>query len=183
MYLVGSMTVATGLLLWMEHLVAPPGALEVRPRMDGVLKALKTDRPVSPGTWNDIVISYREGMIGNPTVPLASTEQLLPYHFVINSDGSVDGLRAWQKQNDGVTRSALRDRSIHVCFAGQAESNAVSPEQWNVLVSLVRQLRYRCELPSEAVRLDPQSDPKLRPDIPHQAYQLQQMLLSADIID
>lgn len=184
MYLVASMTVATGLLLWMEHLVAPSGVeTAVLPRVEPLLGALATKEPIKPGTWDDIVISYREGFTGNPSVALAASEQFLPYHFVIAPNGSVDGMPAWKKQEDGMGRVSMGTRSIHVCFAGHPGSNAVSPEQWNALVGLVRQLRHRCQLPQQSVRLDPQSDPKLRPDISHQAYQLWQMLMAAGIID
>jgi hypothetical protein len=184
MYLVVSMTAATALLLWMEHLVAPPGTAEaVPPRLEPLLTALKTEEPIQSGTWNDIVISYREGFTGKPSVPLASSEQFLPYHFVIGPGGSVDGMPAWKTQKDGYGRLPTGTRSIHVCFAGQPDSNAVSPEQWNSLLGLLRQLRHRCDLPQDAIRLDPQSDPRLRPDISRQAYQLRQMLLAANVID
>jgi len=183
MYLVASMTVATGLLLWMEHLVAPPGIGRAPREGAGPLgEALRTLRPIEPGSWGEIVISYRDRAASDPSVALAAGRSS-PYHFVVEPTGRIRALPTWREQepDDG---NAERDvRAIRICYAGQPGSDGVSAEQWDALIGLLRQLRLRCQLPAKAVQLDPQSDPQFRPNISHQAHCLRQMLLDADVID
>jgi hypothetical protein len=184
MYLVASMTVATGLLLWLEHLVAPPGGNDGAYQAVGpAAMALRADRPIEPGSWQEIMISYRARVANDKTVALIATGRQSPYHFVVQPGGEIRSLPRWQEQDAGPGSGELGSRAIRICLAGQPDSNDVSPEQWDALVSLLRQLRQRCQLPAKAVRLDPQSDPHYRPNIPNQAYRLRQMLLAADIID
>lgn len=184
MYLVASMTVATGLLLWMEHLVAPEGLQRDGIQTIGpVATALETARPIEPGNWDEIVISYRDRVPGDPAVALAVPGRPYPYHFVIQPTGKIHTLPTWQDQRFDAVAATAEPRAIHVCLSGQPGQSEISPEQWDALVSMLRQLRVRCQLPTKAVRLDPQSDPQYRSDVSQQAYRLRQMLLAADIID
>jgi hypothetical protein len=183
-YLVASMTVATGLLLWMEHLAIPLEARKGDAAGGGRLaKVLQTTPSVQMAKWDDIVISYRERLPLTAGITLAAQTQQLPYHFVVDAEGHVRTLPAWHEQKPEVSGTEVISRSIHVCLAGQTGASAVPADQWDSLVGLVRQLRLQCQLTAKAVRLDPQSDPQVRPSIPNQAHRLRQMLLAADIID
>ncbi len=184
MYLVVSMTAATGLLLWMEHLVAPPDAAELSPPAAGpAAEAVQIVQDIQPGTWDEVVISYRERVTSIAALSLAATGQRSPYHFVVDREGRVKGMSAWQDQERDEARTGVGARAIRVCLTGGDEGQGVSAEQWDALMSLLRQLRVRCYLPTKAVRLDPQLDPQFRPDASNPASRLRQMLLAADIID
>jgi hypothetical protein len=182
MYLVASMTVATALLLWMEHLVVPEGTYVDSVQAVGpVATALETEEPIEPGDWDEIVISYRDRVPGDPAVALAVPGRPYPYHFVIQPTGEIHTLPKWQGHtSDG---GVVEPRAINICLSGRPGLNGISAEQWDALVSMLRQLRARCQLPAKAVRLDPQSDPQYRADVSPQAVRLRQMLLAADIID
>ncbi len=184
-YLVASMTVATGLLLWMEHLVVPGDALKTNPAATGVVAAaLRTTQSVPPGKWDEIVISYRDRLPSASGLALAApNQQPLPYHFIVDPEGKIRTLPAWQEQKAEVSGTEVVSRAIHICLAGQSGVSTVPADQWDTLVSLVRQLRTQCQLSAKAVRLDPQSDPQVRPNVSNQAYRLHQMLLAADLID
>jgi hypothetical protein len=183
-YLVASMTVATALLLWIEHVVVPVDPHRGGPTMSKpVADALRTNRPIQPGTWDEIVISYRDRVPTASAVALASPSQPLPYHFVIDASGQIRSLPTWQEQQPGVSGTDVVSRAVHICLAGQSDLTAVPADQWDSLVSLIRQVRAKCNLPAKAVRLDPQSDVQVRPNLSQQAQRLRQMLLAADIID
>lgn len=183
MYLVVSMTAVTGLLLWMEHLVAPPGSAEaVSQWTDHIAEALRTDRPIEPGSWGEIVISYRDRVPGDPRVALIVPGRPFPYHFVIQPTGEIHTLPNWQAQ-EASSDGNLGTKAIHVCLSGQPGVDGVSAEQWDALMGMLRQLRARCRMSEKAVRLDPQSDPQYRSNLSQQAYRLRQMLLAADVID
>ncbi len=182
MYLVASMSVATALLLWMEHLVAPPG--EAMPVVDDgtdLVDAVASGA-IDPARWDEIVISYRDRVPGDPAVALAVPGRPLPYHFVIQPNGKVHTLPTWGEQNGGQSAD-LSSRAIRVCLAGRPDSDSIGPEQWDALMGMIRQLRVHCQLPTKSVRLDPQSDPHYRPNMSNQAHRLRQMLLAADVID
>jgi len=184
LYLVASMTVATGLLLWMEYLVAPPGVRQpARPTNAAVTEALHTREPVQPGNWDEIVVSYRDRVASDPMVALAATGRPSPHHLVVEPTGRIHSLSAWKDQQANKSGGEAASRTIRVCLAGRPDAEAISAEQWDTLVSLLRQLRLRCQLPTKSVRLDPQSDPQFRPNISPQAHRLHQMLLAARIID
>jgi len=184
MYLVASMTAATALLLLMEHWVAPPGSRDTPPDSLGpVAQAVNTHQTDRLENWDEIVISYRDRMARISSVALAATGQRLPYHFVIEPDGQIFALSAWREQEPDVSGGGVVTRAIRVCLAGEPDAGAVSADQWNVLVNLLRQVRSHCGLSAKAIRLDPQSDSQFRPDVSPQAECLRKMLLAADIID
>ncbi len=185
MYLTISMTAATGLLLWMEHLVIPPNT---QPGQTTILNPLsevvRTAKTIQPGAWEEIVISYRDRLPSvAAAVAMAAPTQRLPYHFVIDAEGQINPLSAWQEQKADVSGTEVVTRAIHVCLAGQGEGGGVPAEQWDALIGLLRQLRTQCQLPTNAVRLDPQSDPEIRPNVPPPAHRLRQMLLEAQVIN
>jgi len=183
-YLVTSMTVATALLLWVEHLVVPPDAQRAgAPVSKPIAEALHTNQTVQPGKWEEIVISYRERLPTSSAVALAAPSQQLPFHFIVTPSGQIRALPAWRDQQPGVSGTEPVSQTVHICVAGQADSTTLPAEQWDALVSLIRQLRAKCRLPARVVRLDPQSDAQVRPNVPPQAQRLRQMLLAADIID
>jgi hypothetical protein len=184
MYLVVSMTAATTLLLLMEHWVAPPGMRDLPLESLGpVAQAVNDHQTDRLENWDEIVISYRDRMAKISPVALAATGQRLPYHFVIEPNGEVFALPAWRDQEPDVSGGGVVTRAVRVCLAGEPDTSAVSADQWNALVNLLRQVRLHCGLSTKAIRLDPQSDSQFRPDVSPQADCLRKMLLAADIID
>ncbi len=182
MYLVASMSVATGLLLWMEHLVAPPGDVPtLAPHGDPIVEALKTEQPVDPSMWDGIVISYRDRVPGDPAVTLAVPGHRIPYHFVIKADGRIHTLNTWSEQQGD--QDQFGSRAVRVCLAGSPEITDISAEQWDALMAMLQKLRVRCQMSDGCVQLDPQSDPQFRPNLSEQAYRLHQMLIAAGVID
>lgn len=182
MYLVASMSVATGLLLWMEHLVAPPGHVELpAAHGDPVVEALETSKPIDPSMWDGIVIAYRDRVPGDPAVALASPGHRIPYHFVIKADGRIHTLASWSEQEGD--QDQFGARAIRVCLAGAPDVEGISAEQWDALMAMLQKLRAKCQLSDRCVQLDPQSDPQFRPNLSEPAFRLHQMLIGAGVID
>ncbi len=178
------MSAATALLLWVEHLVVPtepirPGSLTRSP----IALAVQTPQTIQPGKWDEIVISYRDRLPTTSAVALAASAHQMPYHFVIDQTGQVCSLANWKEQQTDIAGTKTVSRAVRVCLAGSNDATTVSGEQWDALISLLRQLRATCQLPTKSVRLDPQSDPLARPNAPQPVQRLHQMLVAADIIE
>lgn len=160
--LVASMTIASGLLMWLEPrpLVADSGlalaAVDSGPEQLSAIFAapseLRADR------WDRIVVHHSGQMRGDAE----SIDELhrslryegLQYHFVIgNGTGSGDGVvelgRRWMQQLDGV----YADRAISICLVGNGDKTPPTAKQMDQLAAVVRLLQDRLEIPADRVAL------------------------------
>jgi N-acetylmuramoyl-L-alanine amidase len=160
--LVASMTLSSGLLMWLEDApLAPMGGLALAALDDdpaGIDAIFNTTNPIEPGHWTRIVIHHSGQSMGDA----ASIGQLhqalgyggLGYHFVIgNGDGAGDGMiqvgYRWMRQIDGV----YANRAISICLVGNGDKAPPTRAQMDQLIKLVTALQARLQIPASGVYL------------------------------
>lgn len=159
--LVATMTLASGLLMWLEPQPLAPGgglALAATGEGDRLGAVFATSRPIRDDRWGGIVIHHSGQMRGDARSIADLHDSLrydgLQYHFVIgNGTGSADGLievgPRWMNQRDGV----YAERSISICLVGNGDKTPPTAVQMDRLGALVRALRDQLSIPSERVVL------------------------------
>lgn len=160
--LVATMTVASGLLMWLEpQPLAPAGGLAlaaVEPGGEQLAAVFDTRAALEPGRWDRIVIHHSGQMQGDAQ----SIDRLhrslrydgLQYHFVIgNGTESGDGLiqvgARWMQQQQGV----YADRAISICLVGNGDKTPPTALQMERLATLVRSLQERLDIDADRVVL------------------------------
>jgi hypothetical protein len=139
---------------------------DTRPGRD---QLFDTQAPIDEDRWQEIVIHG----LGRPSGNAETVHRLhqsygyegLGYHFLIGNgaglgDGTIQVGYRWDRQQPGahVARVALDHRrhnqhSIGICLVGNGDVRAFSDGQMRTLVSLVRSLQRRFEIPAGRVVL------------------------------
>lgn len=161
--LVGSMTLATALLIVLEPAPLRPtsgytlAAVDTGPTTMDAIFELNT--PIDGDRWQRIVVHHSGQMAGNAR----SIHQLhkdglgyggLGYHFVIgNGHGSDNGAievgYRWVRQVDGV----YTPDAISICLVGNGDQAPPTTAQVRQLASLVKSLQQRLGIPASRVHL------------------------------
>lgn len=169
--LIGSMTLASGLLLLLEP--APSNswgrAIEltsVRSLVSEDEQIFEVEVPVHSGRWDAIVIHDSGSRFGSAATVDRVHRQLgrdgLGYHFVINNqqgdheDGQIERGPRWRQQQDGHHSGGTRGewlnrRAIGICLIGDLAKEGPSNAQIEQLIWLVQRLQARLEISANRV--------------------------------
>jgi len=163
---IGAMTLACGVLLMSEGWTAIPaiGISETGVQQSSI--------EIQPGRWRSIVIHHSGSYAG--TVRDMAQQQAhdwgfpsIGYHFVIgNGNGEYDGdiitCPRWFNQEPGAHVAErmpgaqpdagwFNGNAIGICLIGNGERRGFTDAQMKALVTLVRNLQQKCNIPSSAV--------------------------------
>lgn len=162
MGLVVSMSMVSGLLLWMEP--TPMGPLSVphlkaeRATTVGIEAVFATQAPLSDA-WGRVIIDHS----GTTSGDLQTLGEA--YHFLIgNGSGAGDGeiqigdrwmnqIQASQALSPTGDRSAELGQAISICLVGDGNRNAPTSLQIQQLVRLVTAIQREIKIPRDAVML------------------------------
>lgn len=160
--LLASMTIASGLLMWLEPrpIVADRGLALAAVDSDSEQLGAVFNAPadLESDRWGRIVVHHSGQMRGDAESIGRLHRSLgydgLQYHFVIgNGTGSGDGVielgGRWLRQRDGV----YAERAISICLVGNGDKTPPTAAQMEQLAALVGVLRDRLNVPAEAVAL------------------------------
>jgi hypothetical protein len=165
---IGAMTLVCGVLLMSERWTAIPAI--------GISESGVQQRSIDiePGRWRAIVIHHSGSYAG--TVRDMAQQQAhewgfpsIGYHFVIgNGNGEYDGdiitCPRWFNQQSGAhvadrapgarpDAGWFNDNAIGVCLIGNGERREFTDAQMKSLMTLVRHLQVKCDIPASAVYL------------------------------
>lgn len=182
--LVGSMTLAAGLLMVldggasprMDGLALPPlmAAAGAAPSIEAVLQ---TRAALDHGRWKSIVIHHSGSPVGKPASLDAEHRRMnlkgLGYHFVIGNgagmeNGEVHVGYRWMDQAPGAHAGGdnaewYNLNSIGICLVGDGDRDSFTDEQLRRLSDLVNALAREFKIPRERILLHsdiaPVSDP------------------------
>jgi hypothetical protein len=185
--LFGSMTLATGLLMWLEptpvrRTVIPLSAVDAPTR--GIEAIYETQTPVSADRWGRIVIVHSGQRTGSARSLARLHRDLrygsMGYHFVIgNGQGAPDGRievgPRWAVQSDGL----YVDDAVVICLIGNGDEAPPTRRQMEQLRRLITSLQARLDIPADRVRLHSELAPTTSPGRFFQAGWLRQHLLTA----
>lgn len=186
--LVASMTVASGLLLWLE----PQPLLNTRASL--TLSAIDAG-PVGINAvfnvpnlqrhhWTQIIIHHSGKLDGNAASIGKLHQDLdygeLQYHFVINNgrgapDGQIQVGPLWQRQADDVYAPA----SISICLVGNGDQTPPTIAQMQQLVRLITAIQEQLRIPASGVRLHSELAPTTSPGRFFPVSQLRPYLLTS----
>jgi hypothetical protein len=171
--LIGSMTVSSGLLFWLEPRPMGPTSTSlslaaVEARRAGQTTLFTSADTLQPERWKRIVIHHS----GQASGSARSISQLhdalgygsLGYHFVIgNGHGTGDGVvqigPRWQNQTHG----AYVPDAISICLVGNGDKAPPTRKQIEQLVRLIEALQQRLDIPTGEVVLHGQIAPTTSP--------------------
>lgn len=175
--LVGSMTLASGMLLLLEPNGGHSrGRAVTLSRIHQVTRGsvaragdplFETAAPIATERWQAIVIHDSGTLHGSAATIDRAHRRLgrgeLGYHFVINNgldapDGQIQRGPRWRRQDDGNYATGpdsawLHGQAIGICLIGDFEHQSPTDAQERQLVWLVQRLQRRLDIPSDRVYL------------------------------
>lgn len=182
--LVGSMTLAAGLLMLldggasprMDGLALPPlmAAAGAAPSIEAVLQ---TRAPLDHQRWQAIVIHHSGSPVGKPASMDAEARRMnlkgLGYHFVIGNGAGMEngeihvGYR-WMDQAPGAHAAGdeaewYNLHAIGICLVGDGERDSFTDEQLRRLADLVNALAREFKIPRDRILLHSEIAPVTSP--------------------
>ncbi len=145
------------------HELIVPGVVTAEARRLKIASLCRLPRGVRPRRWRYIIIHHSGTRVGNAAIFGRHHKRLgmkngLAYHFVIGNgtrsgDGETEVGGRWTKQLQGghVRSSKMNEIAIGICLVGDFEKTHPTRRQMESVVSLVRYLVRRYNIPKSRV--------------------------------